>query len=291
MLAYLINLAERTDRLRWAHGEFDRIGIKLQRIAAIDKISVKRYLENYNLSPYPGFTLTGGEKACLLSHFKAWTEFLTTQEEHCLILEDDVVASAALKDFLDHLNPKSLNANTIRLETYLRPVSLSRSPTLRVKDIGIHKIHSSHWGAAGYIISRAFAKRVLETPSVPLLPVDHLLFDPVSPFFDGRLTFQTVPALCIQGDHLTTLQNQKIFHSDLRGERAICDRHRKSRKPKGLNARLHRKWQRLKRKIDLINRWLGVRQWTTVAFAGDGLESAYAFQLSAREKQFEKAAL
>jgi glycosyl transferase, family 25 len=291
MLAYLINLAERTDRLMRAQAEFDRIGVKFTRIAAIDKNNAARGLEDYKLRPFPSFTLTDGEKACLLSHFKAWTEFLATQEQHCLILEDDVVPSAALKDFLDHFNPKGLKANTIRLETYLRLVSLSRSPTLRVGNIVIHKIHSSHWGAASYIMSRAFAKRVLEAPSLPLLPADHLLFDPISPFFDNQRTYQAVPALCIQGDRIAPLQDQEIFDSDIQSERAIYIRHKKSRKPKGLNARLHRRWQRWKRKFDLINRWLGLRQWTTVAFAGDVEASARAVQTSTREEQFEGAAL
>src|SRR5262249_1839 len=156
------------------------------------------------------FSLTDGELGCFLSHFKAWSDFIKTGKKYCLVLEDDVLLSRSLRYFLNRLRSVDIEANIIRLETYFMRVRLTRQSSNCLGNIALHKLYSSHWGAAAYILHRDFTAKLLGCGEFPALPVDHLLFNPVSPFFDKERTFQVVPALCVQGHLMPGNQTNSI---------------------------------------------------------------------------------
>lgn len=80
--AYVINLDRRKDRLEAFENNFSSLGFDLERVQAIDK---------HQLDPGQGTTLNLGEIACWLSHLKVINLFLTTDNEHCLVFEDDAM--------------------------------------------------------------------------------------------------------------------------------------------------------------------------------------------------------
>ncbi len=277
MQTYLINLDCRQDRLEWSRKQLDRHGIFFHRIAAIDKTEANHLSKTAGFQPFPGFVLSDGEIGCFLSHIKAWKEFLKTGNEYCLVLEDDVVVSPSLRHFLDHFARSSIEADTVRVETYLSPVRLERRVARRIGSVSLHRLQSNHGGAAAYILSRPFALKLLNSTALPLLQVDHLLFDPISPFFDKARIFQTMPGLCIQGDRMPAEYVASIHESDLKDER---DRTRAAfleprKKPLTFAGKIVREATRI---ADQFGRLTGLKQliqgnfWTIVPFSS-GLSS------------------
>ncbi len=272
MQTYLINLDCRQDRLEWSRKQLDRHGIVFHRIAAIDKTEANHLSKTAGFRPFPGYVLGGGEIGCLLSHVKVWKEFLKTGDEYCLVFEDDVVISPSLRHFLDHFARSSIEADTVRLETYLWPVCLERRVARRIGSVSLHRLQSAHCGSAAYILSRPFALKLLNGTALPLLQVDHLLFDPISPFFDKARIFQTMPGLCIQGDRMPAEYVASIHDSDLKDDR---ERTRTAflaprKKPRTLAGKIVREATRI---ADQFGRLTGLKQliegklWTVVPFS------------------------
>ena len=78
--AYCINLDRRTDRWEDAKKEFERIGIEVSRVSAIDG-------KSYTFQK----TLKAGAYGCKLSHLKVLTKALHRGYEKIFIAEDDIV--------------------------------------------------------------------------------------------------------------------------------------------------------------------------------------------------------
>ena len=91
---YVINLPKRKDRRE----EFDTTFGKLiyEYIEAIpgNEINVKELIKQKRVSEYfydPAGSVNKNVIACNLSHLKVWETFLESDEEVCLVLEDDVI--------------------------------------------------------------------------------------------------------------------------------------------------------------------------------------------------------
>ena len=125
---------------------------------------------------------TRAEIACLLSHHKAIEMFLACGDEYALMLEDDVMFHRDLEvlwrqhiDKLPHVNP-----TVVMLCTYM--IGRSDPP-----DLNSHytTINCSCYGAQSYIISKAYAREVIEryshllrgTPSEVRLTSENILIE------------------------------------------------------------------------------------------------------------------
>ena len=91
---YVINLPKRKDR----RDEFDDTFGKLiyEYIDGIsgDEINGKELVKNKRVSKYfydPSGSVNKNVIACNLSHLKVWETFLESNEDVCLVFEDDVV--------------------------------------------------------------------------------------------------------------------------------------------------------------------------------------------------------
>lgn len=273
MRVYLINLNSRPDRLDWSRRQLMHLGIDFERIAAIGKQEARLLAGTARFCPHEDYSLSDGELGCFLSHLKTWRKFLETGEDLCLILEDDVVTSRSLRHFLDHVHEIKFEGDAIRLETYLRKVCLKNRPAYRVGSMALHNLHSAHWGAAAYVLSRRLAAKLVESPELPLMPVDHLLFDPSSPFFNPGGAFQAVPAPCVQGDRLPGQEGENIYKSDLNSardlKRQVFEREVKQRL---LFWKTRREATRIVNQIRTIPKLVIERQtkhWTVVPFSAD----------------------
>tara|TARA_B110001450_G_C17596948_1_gene471266 strand:+ start:325 stop:1098 length:774 start_codon:yes stop_codon:yes gene_type:complete len=90
---FVINLKDATER--WAHMKLalDKVGFSYTRIDAVLGKNLEEPIHEFNERRYN--VLTGkhksyGEIGCYLSHIKALTEFLRSDSDYALILEDDI---------------------------------------------------------------------------------------------------------------------------------------------------------------------------------------------------------
>lgn len=182
---YVINLDRRLDR----RARMDTIaathGIEYQRIAAIDAKS-EDFLKLAKDLQEDGPTgrTSSNTRACTLSHFKAWQEFLRDPNsgDMALILEDDVILSPAFLKALKILEANFLfGYGLIKIEL---GGSMAKGAFLGQKlDIGggfgLRRSHQILTDAAAYIIHRNLAKRLVEFRQSISAPVDHFLFYPI----------------------------------------------------------------------------------------------------------------
>src|SRR5882757_6064850 len=94
MRIYLINLARRPDRLASMTGQATALDLALERVEALDATSAQG-LERWFVPAGPLGEIPRGDKACLLSHRRAWELFIASDEAHAVFLEDDVRLSGS----------------------------------------------------------------------------------------------------------------------------------------------------------------------------------------------------
>ena len=220
MRLFLINLDRRPDRLDAMTAQAGALGLALSRIAAVDaKAADPAELDRWFAPSGPLGEIPRGDKACFLSHRRAWEAFVVSGDAHAVVLEDDVrlspVAGALLAS--DAWVPQG--AGLIKLEHYGPPgqrVLLTDFHQVG-EDFRLARMLSRHTGAAAYLIARAAAQMLLDQTRFDL-PVDHLMFNPNnSRLFAGLAPQQLLPAIARQQQF--TDAREKGIKSDIEGTR------------------------------------------------------------------------
>ncbi|MCG5235044.1 glycosyltransferase family 25 protein [Xanthobacter oligotrophicus] len=277
MLVLLINLARRPDHLAFVRNQLDALGIAFERIDAIDGRAVDVGPGTDLISPV--------ERACALSHRKAWMRFLDSDASHCLILEDDVLIAPQMKRFVE--DPRAFPAGTeiLRLETRLQECVLGRGRRCGPPGFRAHPLLSRHHGCAGYIITRAFAERAVRDLTAFVEPVDEVLFEPKSPNYYPNVSFQLRPGVCLQAELYEPAQSTAIARSDLEMDRRVrFPRHEPAPRirvqrslPEKCLREAARWWRRTKAKAEFLHaRFIVGRVLRDVPFAGGTLPAAAA---------------
>lgn len=212
MLILLINLKRRPDRLAFMHNQMQALGLSFERIEAIDG-----KLEDVGPDT-PLITAT--ERACALSHRKAWQRFSESGESHCLILEDDVLISPLAKHIIENWRGLPNGAEIVRLETALLRTLLGPGRRCGIRGHKAHRLRSRQYGSAAYVVTRAFAERALRDIPEFVEPVDDILFQPRSPSYFPNVTYQIRPGVCLQAEAYETGQGTALARSDLETCRA-----------------------------------------------------------------------
>jgi glycosyl transferase family 25 len=201
MRLYLINLDRRPDRLAAMTAQAQGLGLALTRIAAVDGGATDpAELDRWFAPSGPLGEIPRGDKACFLSHRRAWQAFLATGDAHAVILEDDVRLSPAAPPLLVSDAWVPADAGLVKLEHYgpqgQRVLLTDFKPV--AKDFQLARMLSRHTGAAAYLIGRAAAQLLLEQTRFDL-PVDHLMFNPNNSKLFARLApWQSLPAIARQ---------------------------------------------------------------------------------------------
>lgn len=199
MKAYCINLDRRPDRLAYMTAEFARVGIPFERISAVDGKDPEVMEAAKRLPVFQnGSRIDPGAHACFESHRAIWRRLVDSGDAWAMVFEDDVVLAPDTASYLSEAWIPE-DADIVRLETYIVPVELKK----RSRPAGgrkLHELRSRHFGTGAYVISARTAKRLLADTQAMGLPVDHALFDPISPLWKGLIVYQMVPAPAIQGD-------------------------------------------------------------------------------------------
>lgn len=208
--------------------------------------------------------LTSGEKGCLLSHLFLYQKCINENLPYITIFEDDVILGTNAKQFFvkDQWLKERFDLNNpiiVRFETFLTEVETRKAKVESYLDHEFRVLTSEHWGTAGYLISQAAAKYILNLCASMrennIVPIDQLIFNKL--LNQSNITvYQLSPAIVIQEMQLK--QETSILKSSIENERLmlkmketdkqeICIIEDKERKT--LYGKIQREIFRIKRKI------------------------------------------
>jgi glycosyl transferase family 25 len=202
MQILVINLENQTQRLQYQQKQLGNLKLPFVRIAATDA----EQAQQENIPPAYWETwqrpMTWSERACFLSHQKAWKSVLTSQKP-ALILEDDAVLSDELPSLLAAL--ASLKTiDHISLEYRGRKKLLAHQVTKTCGKHFLHRLYLDRSGAAAYILWPSGAQKLLKTARQKCALADAMLCQ------NNKLrSYQVVPAPAIQLDMLERCGGQK----------------------------------------------------------------------------------
>lgn len=148
----------------------------------------------------------------------ALRQFLHSDEDCALILEDDVVISTAIIELLSGIEQTPLSADIIRLETFLHPVRVVKEEDFAIGEFKAHRALTYAAGSAAYVINRRAAERLLEEATVLSRQIDLVLFRPGEPATKRLKVRHLVPAPCVQADRLKSYS--RPWESRLEGPRS-----------------------------------------------------------------------
>lgn len=208
--AYVINLDRRPDRWEIISANLDRIGVKAERIPAVDARLLERQEERELDADgdEPHRKVDVGALACAWSHRKAIRAFLDTSAPAALILEDDTELADDTATLLCGVEwwPRGMLA--VRLE-WCYPVGRKwrgavplwpaemQTPTGR----GVHRLERAGGGSCAYIVTRKAAELLLPALAEPDNPVDQMLWNQRRSKIARRFRpYQVVPAMARQRD-------------------------------------------------------------------------------------------
>lgn len=223
MKAYFINLARRTDRRDQMQSRFDKIGLSWERIEAVtpDDISADQLARYCNPAAYKW--QTQGELACSLSHVRALQRFLETDAPYGAIFEDDAVLSPSLRTFLDLFSETAPDVDLLRLETEHVRLRMVKTPDQTINAVGLFRMYSTGGGAAGYVVSRRGAERIVAGEEILFDLTDQALFNPYARLAKDLVMRQTDPALVVQENRYSD-PGDRTVGSDLNALRVARSR-------------------------------------------------------------------
>jgi glycosyl transferase family 25 len=197
---YLINMEKDVERLAHITAQLNNIDLTAKRINAVNgKLLPDEEFDFYNQARINGSNKNWGRGnlGCFLSHRLTWETFNASQENYCLVIEDDVFLSPDLKLFLasDVWIPK--DADIVRLETSTNRLRLGKCTSLHHREIA--KVLSTSWCAGAYLIKKEYAKKLIALPPEKWSTVDALMFEfETSEIARNTSIYQINPALTEQ---------------------------------------------------------------------------------------------
>lgn len=159
MKALLINLDSARDRLAFQHRQLTALGIEYQRLQATETDAPEVATQPYWLTWERPMRLP--ERACLVSHQRAW-EIVAEGAEPVLVLEDDAVLSVNVPRLLHRLHTAS-GMDHVSLETRGRKKLLARA---RHPELPLRRLYQDRSGAAAYVLWPKGARKLLAASEV-----------------------------------------------------------------------------------------------------------------------------
>lgn len=174
--AYLINLKRSHERRLKMHAQLQKLGIAYNLHEATDGKeewnNLIRHLNEPAFRKNVGRPVLPGEIGCYHSHLSVWKDFLTTDSDVALVMEDDVVFH---DDFLD-----GINAGIVMYEYW----DLLKLNKVRAKQ-PIAQVLFEKWrlnsylgpatGSGAYLLKKDLALRLHERMLPITRPIDHEL--------------------------------------------------------------------------------------------------------------------
>jgi len=167
----------------------DGMGLTFERVPAVDAHLLPPPPKS---GPDEAFLLSRTEMALIGSHQKCWDLFERSEENYCVILEDDVHFGRDFAEFMRSTPVFPRDADIIKIETTPNKVWLDR-PGQQLLGRHLRRLASPHLGSAGYVLRRSALEKLRRKPCDK--PIDVFLFG--EPKKDLTI-YQMAPALVIQ---------------------------------------------------------------------------------------------
>lgn len=176
MYCYVINLPSATRRLACVSRELELycpgIGWSVPKMYVASDMAERDFTGLYDAKRARRLhkrDLSHGEIACALSHQSAMREFLDSGEDCCLIVEDDVMFSPAIGQFLKSLEQWLKDRSQIPICVVLSEAHAVRYWTSRKWLGNVRRTRPVEiFGAFAYVVNRAGAELILRVNSVPI---------------------------------------------------------------------------------------------------------------------------
>jgi glycosyl transferase family 25 len=179
--------------------------------------------------------MTRFEIALVLSHRRVLRRFLRTDAARCVVLEDDVYFGEGFAEFVDDPALGDCDFDVLKLEALGRSVIVTSRQGRNIGGRQVARLLSTHMGTAGYLITRAGARRLLALSAGAPLGMDSILFDFVRAKSSGLKPLriaQVLPAIVIQHDSRSDLPPGPSMLTSIIGHRP-----RGKREPRPLTAK------------------------------------------------------
>ncbi|WP_367718463.1 glycosyltransferase family 25 protein [Nitratireductor sp. GISD-1A_MAKvit] len=218
MQIFVMNLDRAPERLEEMCHRFSQAGLSFERVPAVDGNALTPEEIDRVLAGVGRWgRLTPGEIGCFLSHRRCWSALLESGERFGAIFEDDIVLGRNSAAVLAEDGWLPDDAEIVKLETTSSRVYLDRSGAGMVDDRQLYRLRSSHYCAAGYIVSRDCATRLLAASETFHEALDDFLFSVLSPVFQNTRIYQLTPAVCAQKWHASGGGNAQDPNTSIEG--------------------------------------------------------------------------
>lgn len=216
---HLINLDRDADRLEGMRVQFERLGLRFSRVPGVDGRNLTAEQIAYHQANPRRARLGAAEVGCILSHRECWLRIAEGPDPYGAVFEDDVDLSPDAAAFLASAAWIQGAPDIVKLETISTPVKIAGEPAFSHAGRDFTRLVNLHAGAAGYILSRAAAGKLLANADIIEKNFDVFVFDPriAKPF--PLLILQAEPALCIQERFRASGRDSPTFASDLETDR------------------------------------------------------------------------
>ena len=192
MNCLVINLDEAHERMAFMSLQLEKLGISFHRLTAITPSTLVDHGSAFNWNSWER-PLKETEKACFLSHFKAW-ERAAASSHKTLILEDDALLSGYLPQVLAAIDV-SEDVEHVSLEVRSRKKIVSKQRREVSAEHNIVRLYQDRSGAAAYVLSPLAARKLLARAKKQVALADAMICKSYE-----LKSFQIEPACAVQLD-------------------------------------------------------------------------------------------
>lgn len=238
-MIYVINLKRAEDRREHMRNLLDDLGMEYTFVEAVDGNSLDpKTVPGYDelrRKKLMGSILTPNQLACSLSHISVFRKIAQSTEPYHLVMEDDLLFEPELKSTLESISLIQLPWDHIRFGGLRKRRFVSRQILPNGVEVGYYT--GPVWGAEGYALTPAGARKLLAYRNLQLYIVDqamerfwenHLISLGVYPFQLRQAEEEHIPST-IGYDPGFEAERSRAQHRNLRRRfrRAIDSIHRR----------------------------------------------------------------
>lgn len=173
--AYVINLNRSIVRWEGFSQKANSLALDVVRISGVDGVQIqaddRADIDRRQFFLRNGRNYLPGEHGCYRSHVKALTEFLNSDNDAAIIMEDDVELQADLIERAEAALVAVPKAELVKLLNH-RSRGFMQKATTKFGDAIGRCVHGPQGSAACYIVTRSGAIKLLRTMSVMVYPYD-----------------------------------------------------------------------------------------------------------------------